>query len=67
MQKYQDLLGDCVHNPEMKEHLDSGNVHHFQLQGISVSKQCLHLQAAEADQVKKQKSHTKLLHIRVQS
>lgn len=32
------VLGDCAHNPKMKERLDSGTVHHFQLEKIFESK-----------------------------
>lgn len=47
--KHQDILGDCVHSPKTKEHLDNGNACHFQLEGIFECKLCLHLQAAQEE------------------
>lgn len=50
MKKFQEgLLDDYAHNPEKTGHLDSGSVHHFQLELASDSKQCLHPQAANTD------------------
>lgn len=40
---------NCAQSSEKKGHLDTGNVHHFLLELVSESRQCLHFQAVYND------------------